>query len=297
MASVNFEKLKSSQQVKAMFRHCDIAERLKATHSNTEINKNITKTNMQIKNRSYQTTCDLYDKRIAYLDSLPNANKRKDRVTCFGLNVPIPSGLNKKDELKWFAAVIDIVKMQYGANNLLQAYIHRDEKHSYLDAENGEQKQSRTHAHFYVIPEHEGKLNGKWFSSRENMLKINKSIQEMTQSDFGIDFMDGTKRKSKKSVESLKNQSREKELDALETRLKAQETILRQQAIDIQVREKNILKRELELSEREKNLSEREKKNDVLIRLGRKAASMGISTVDVQTESTQRRFPDIGMGY
>ena len=39
MASVNFEKLKTSQEVKAMLRHCDKEERMTTNHSNKEINK------------------------------------------------------------------------------------------------------------------------------------------------------------------------------------------------------------------------------------------------------------------
>lgn len=259
MASVGFEKLKTPQEVKAMFRHCDKEERKKAnSHSNTDINLQSTALNLQY-NRDYKTTCKLYDDKIAYLDSLEGANKRKDRVTCFGLNVPVPQGLQANQEVEWFGKVRDIIKAQYGADNVLQCYIHRDEKHTYKNAETGQDCESRTHGHFYVVPEHNGKLNGKWFSNRANMNKLNNSIHDMTQSDYGLQFMDGSKRKSKKTVEQLKNESEyriiqeqlEKErqeldyqkwdLDSRETQLKAQESFLQDKLMEIMEREEKSL--------------------------------------------------------
>ena len=45
MASVNFKKLKGND-VKAMLRHCDSAERLKHNHKNQDIDKSRTKNNI-----------------------------------------------------------------------------------------------------------------------------------------------------------------------------------------------------------------------------------------------------------
>ncbi len=260
MASVSFEKLKTPQEVKAMFRHCDKEERKKTKlHSNTDINLQATASNKQY-NRDYKTTCKRYDDRIAYLDSLKNANKRKDRVTCFGLNIPVPQGLQENQEIEWFEKVRDIINAQYGADNVLQCYIHRDEKHAYKNAETGQDCESRTHGHFYVIPEHNGKLNGKWFSGRANINKLNNAIQDMTQSDYGLKFMNGTKRKSKKTVEQLKNESeyravreqlekerkeiayQKRDLDSRKAHLKAQESILQDKLKEITEREEKSLK-------------------------------------------------------
>lgn len=207
MASVNFEKLKTAQQVKACLRHCDKDERLKANHSNKHIDKSLTSNNLQYDDVNYEEACKFYDERLAELDSVEGANKRKDRVTCFGLEIPFPKDLNEADGEQWSNKVYDIVAEQYGEDNIVNIYLHRDEKHKYLRAEDGSQQISRDHIHIYVIPEIDGKLNGKAFSSKQNMLKLNNSIQKMTQVDYGIDFMDGSKKKSKESVESLKNKS------------------------------------------------------------------------------------------
>ena len=48
MASVNFKKLKGND-VKAMLRHCDSAERLKHNHKNQDIDKSRTKNNINFK--------------------------------------------------------------------------------------------------------------------------------------------------------------------------------------------------------------------------------------------------------
>ena len=92
MASVNFLKLHTPQEVKAIIRHCDKDERQKHEHSNKQIRKDLTHLNDDY-GINYVDTCREYDERIAYLDSLPGANVRKDRVTCFSLEIPCPADL------------------------------------------------------------------------------------------------------------------------------------------------------------------------------------------------------------
>ena len=62
MASVNFEKLKTPQQVKAMLRHCDGEERMEANHSNIDIDKSKTSGNMQ-GDLDYTAACQKYSER------------------------------------------------------------------------------------------------------------------------------------------------------------------------------------------------------------------------------------------
>ena len=254
MASVNFEKLKTPQQVKAMLRHCDGEERLEANHSNIDIDKSKTSGNMQ-GNLGYAAACQRYDERIAFLDAKPGANRRKDRVTCFGLNVPAPKDLEQEDEKAFFLAVIEIIINQYGQDNIVQYYMHQDEKHEYIHAETGERCMSRSHLQCYVVPEHNGKLNGKWFSSRANMVRLNNAIHRMAQEQFGVMFMDGSKRKSRKTVEQLKNES---------TYLEVQQELEEQKmALDIQVAEvkeekQMVLQTKVMLHEKESDLDRRE---------------------------------------
>lgn len=255
MASVNFEKLKTAQDVKAMLRHCDKEERMTTNHSNQQIDKKVTSKNEQFDDMGYKDSCRLYDERIAYLDSLEGANKRSDRVTCFGLEVPAPAYMSEDDEHGWFEKVYGLISEQYGEDNIIGLYTHYDEKHTYIDAETGKERTSRDHMHVYVIPEIDGKLNGKKFSSKRNMTKLNNSIQKMTQSDYGLDFMDGSKRKSKESVESLKRRSEQKKVECREAELKAQQELLNERENNTRVLQKEA---ENKLIEAEKALSEAE---------------------------------------
>lgn len=263
MASVNFEKLKAAQQVKAMFRHCDEEKRLETNHSNIDINKSATPNNMQ-GNLDYDAACKRYDERIAYLDSQPGANRRKDRVTCFGLNVPAPKDLKPEDERAFFMSVLEIIKNQYGEDNIIQYYVHQDEKHEYINSETGEQCMSRSHMQCYVVPEHKGKLNGKWFSSKSNMIKINNAIHKMSLEKFGIVFMDGSKKKSRKTVEQLKSESTylaaQKELDtkkmaidAQTAEVKKEKQIVLQTKIMLHAKECDLDKREDDIKTNEDN--------------------------------------------
>lgn len=259
MASVNFEKLKGGQQVKAMLRHCDAEQRQMHNHANNDIHKDFTKNNLQY-DRAYKESCRMYDERIDMLDRTTNSNKRSDRVTCFGLCIPLPEGLSDAYAVKWVKEVNSILERRYGSENIINVYYHADEKHAYKDAETGTARVSRNHIHAYVIPEIDGQLNGKAFSSKKSMIELNKAIHEMSMQQFHVDFMDGTKRKSKKSVETLKNESeRQAIIDA------RKEIEKRQTQLDNRERELNTLETRLnalksDLTEKDRLLTEKEKK-------------------------------------
>lgn len=202
----------------------------------------------------YAAACQRYDERIAFLDSKPGANRRKDRVTCFGLNVSAPKDLKPEDEKAFFLAVIEIIINQYGEDNIVQYYMHQDEKHEYIHAETGERCMSRSHLQCYVVPEHNEKLNGKWFSSRANMVKLNNAIHRMAQEQFGVMFMDGSKRKSRKTVEQLKNESAYLEV---QQELDAQKMALDTQSAEVKEEKQMVLKTKVMLYEKESDLDRR----------------------------------------
>ena len=212
MASVDFQKLKSSQDVKSKIMHCDEKERLKHEHNNRDISKEHTQENIQTA-LSYDEVCKLYDDTIAELDRQPKANKRKDRVTAFGLNIPISNDLARRQQEKARQRILDIVREQYPESVILGDYLHNDEQHLYTDAETGEKRLSMAHEHIYIVPVKDGKLNGKWFSSAENMTELNNKLHNMFEKEFGVQFMDGTKTKSRKSMGQLKIASEKKEIE------------------------------------------------------------------------------------
>ena len=226
MASVNFQKCKGGASTKAIIRHCDSEKRKNASHANESIDTTKTEMNLTFnfsftkkdgtkysKQLNYEETCKRYDKRIQAIDEGGNRNKRKDRVTCFALCVPAPESIKSEDIKLFYSGVTHILREKYGAKNFVNSYIHFDEVHDYKDAETGQNRTSRVHGHFFFIPEREGQLDGKWFSSRSNMVEVNKKIDDFCRERFGIRFMDGSKKKSRKAVETLKNESKQQEYE------------------------------------------------------------------------------------
>ena len=204
IARVNFKKIKSKSETKALFRHDDEKEREQTEkHSNQHINKKLTYTNTSINNLSYNDLCEKLENRIEYLDKTTNKNKRKDRVTCLRLELPVPANLPDDKHDEWFNQVNDIFIAEYGADNVLEGVIHRDEVHDYLDLRTNNIETSRVHGHFTVIPEVEGQLNAKKLVTKGNMKKINKTIHKMTKAEYGVDFMLHSDNKDTKDKESL----------------------------------------------------------------------------------------------
>lgn len=208
MASCDWQKIKGAGEAKAMFRHCESEQREQAQHTNKDIDKSRTYLNMQfgLMDEGYEAICKAYDERIADLDSRENANRRKDRVTLIGLSIPSPKGLTQEQSADWFCEVWRILDEQYGSD-LLGGAVHFDEVHEYTDPTTHEKRMSRPALHAYIVPEVDGKLNAKKVSSRGCMVALNNTVEAMTKARFGVQFMDGSKKKSRKSVEELKQES------------------------------------------------------------------------------------------
>ena len=208
MASVDWKKLKGAGEVKAIVRHNDKEERLKHDHINPHIDKSQTMNNVDLVNLPYKSKCRRYDVRMENLDDVPGQNKRKDRVTGFALSIPVPKDLPSEDEVAWCKQAYKILNNHFGVKNLISADVHMDERHEYLDARTGEKTISRTHLQMvYVSADADDHLCAKNLSSRENMKQLNQKIHEMTKKEFGIEFMDGTQKKSEGSAEEMKNKS------------------------------------------------------------------------------------------
>lgn len=241
MASVNYEKIKSIAEAKAMLRHCDKEKRMTTEHSNKEIDRSLTYKNYQSV-VDYKIACKRFDKRLGYIDNLPNANKRKDRVVMFGLDIPKPKALPEYFEKSWFKEVEKIISDFYGVENIVANYVHYDEVHKYVNPITKKEEESRAHLHSYIIPfckckskkkdgkiEIVEKLSGKEFSKRSNIVSLNKKIDDMTREKFNCKWMTGEKTKSTASVEELKRASLEtkkKELNSLNYSIEKQKEVL-----------------------------------------------------------------------
>lgn len=203
--SIAFSKLHGRQEVLAMVRHSENEQRLQHNHSNPDIDKSLTRYNVDFNGLGYWGTIHNYDERIAEIDQ-NNPNKRKDRVTCFELSIPFPQPFPQLATDMWKECekmMLVWLKETFGAN-FVSAFVHYDEIHSYHDR--GQTKQSRPHIHAFVVPEIDGKLNGKQFSCRKNMIRLNQELDKELSEKMGIPFLTHETPRHK-TVEELKLQS------------------------------------------------------------------------------------------
>ncbi|MGI5947200.1 MAG: plasmid recombination protein [Lachnospiraceae bacterium] len=222
MASVNFQKIKSTSTVKAILRHCDKEERLRHEHSNKDIDIAETHKNVSYIKLSYEQKCKRYDNRIKYLDSLPCANKRADRVVAFALNVSACENMSYDEAKEFFKDVSKIYLQKFGVENIISLDAHFDEIHQYLD--NGTVKESRAHLQSVVIPEINNKLNGKKFSSKKAMMELNQEIDKLAKEKYHKKFLTHEKPRHK-TVEELKHLSDDEVIERTKKLEKAQQEL------------------------------------------------------------------------
>lgn len=263
MASCKFQggKYHSKTEAKAHLRHDDISveNRKIAAKGNPNIDVSKSHLNRSLCGLTYREACEKYDKRIEFLDNTTNTNRRKDRVTLQNIEVPVPADLEREKYNRWFVRVAEILCSMYGQLNFVDGQIHYDEEHEYISAETGELVTSRVHAHYSIVPEINGILNCKKMSGRANMRKLNKAVEDMTQKEFAISFMTGEKKKSKQTIDELKNISNRLALEQREQNCKQREQTIAEV-------EKRLLESKKEISEQEQaieckmaNLSECER--------------------------------------
>lgn len=257
MASCNWEKFKLKTEAKAKMRHSCLDTRLIDKHSNEHINKDLSYKNLHFNGfEDYASVCKAYDERLKDLDSREGANKRKDRVTLVGLVISCPDGMPDDISREWFKGVYEMLENKYG-DSLIGGSAHYDEIHEYINADN-KTVESRPHLHAYVMPVVDGKLNAKKFTARTAMIEMNNGIEHFTSREFpNYRFMDGSKQKSKKEVEQLKNESaarqiereaKQKAEEIIKDAQKRSEAILRQAKEEAEVLAQKAIKNDLEAS-------------------------------------------------
>lgn len=257
MAGINIEKYHGATEAKAVLRHCDTEQRLQNNHSNEQIDKSKTGQNKawSVKgcDNTYAGVCSCYDSRLQEVDSKALKSPRKDRVTLVGMELPRPEQLPAEKFNAWSASAVKAINEYYmgkqSRSGFLSAYTHVDEVHDYKRFDESTQTyyntSSREHLHIFLMPYSAdgSSLNAKQFTSRQNLIELNKVIDNMTFEKYGVRFCNGTGRKSKKSVEELKQISemaKIAEADHLEAfRLKLENDNLRGQvaALKAEVKE------------------------------------------------------------
>lgn len=228
MASVQFYKCKGASVAKSIMRHADADERLKHNHSNKDIDKSKTALNTSLYDLSYAEMCDRYDEAMRRYQSNSKRAIRKDAVTLLDAIVTVPRDLDDALTDSWISDVVDIINKHYKADVVLDAKIHRDEIHDYVDPDSHKTVQSRVHAHIFVLPEVEQRLCCKQFTSRQNIMSLNRRIDKMTRNLYSCQFMTGQKAHDRdfQTVEQLKRASDNAELErqSLQISSKLQDT-------------------------------------------------------------------------
>ncbi len=294
MASMSWkDKYKSATETKAHFRHNEKNERMKVKHpKNLHINPTKTHFNFSVCNRSYDERCRIYDEAVANAEQMShtetyivkkgkNAGKtmtrtktglKKDAVTCLGLETAAPADLPLSQCAKWAERVHELECEMFGAENVIDTDGHFDEIHLYKDPVKNAYVWSRFHIHSDVLPRRaDGSFCSRSIATRENIIKLNDMIEEMTQMEFGVQYNTGEEPR-RKTVEALKADSAAAELDDISqdlTKVKAEvevkkneyDTLERTMKIrvqDIEQREKASADHEKELDNRENGLDDRE---------------------------------------
>lgn len=262
MASVNWTKMKTAQQVKAVLRHdCKDTREAAKTHTNADLNKDLTGQNYGVGD-TYDTAREAFLKRLEKV----TAGKviRKDAVVGVGFSIPAPADLPQDKEKDWFKRVYEVLGDTYGKDNICCFAVHVDEQHEYIDPDSKESRMSRSHAQGVMVPETGGRLCAKDFVSRGRMIAINNAIDKMSQEEFGVKFMDGSQAKSRGSVETLKQRSArlqiDRDLEAARQKVKDVEQEATDKAAELAAREADVTTREADVTAREVEVTKKESK-------------------------------------
>lgn len=264
-------KLKGAGDAKAKMRHDDKEERLRHEHSNPDIDTRLTPGNFSYRGLRYAEKCRRYDEKIASLDAGRQSSGKNARVTMQSIIVYAPRELPEDQLRDWYMDAGRIFEQEWG-DAFVDMDVHVDEVHSYVDPVTKQVVESRVHGHAMVVPEVDGKLNGKQFASRENIRRMNDKLHQMSLDKYHVPYMTGEGKHNSKSVAQLKAESiiaaaelREKSANAAEQRaaeaerqLKEQKRSLLQQEIDIHEHEADLSSRKIALYEREAVLNARE---------------------------------------
>lgn len=207
MARINNLKLQANNRG----RMCAcIAHNLRThdNHSNKDIDPSKSGENVILYDLDYnQTVKRLYD-RLAEIGKT-NTNKRKDRVEMIEATIPYPRDwqqLTRDQQIQWGMGVIHYMQAQYGKENVIQAVIHFDEIHDYIDPNTKQITTSRPHIHVDIVPEKDGRLASKELHSRKLLQNRNEAIDKWTKQKFGILWKTGEYKKGtpKRDIDQLK---------------------------------------------------------------------------------------------
>ena len=144
---------------------------------------------------------------IAKIDkNRPPKRVKKDRKTVAELCVPAPrEGTSQEDALRFFQGVYD--ELATGGYHVCGGAVHEDETHDYIDPDDKKLHRSRLHMHVLLIPETERGLNMKSWLTKNRFRELNALCDRVCMQELGHPYQDGSGRRSRGTVEALKERS------------------------------------------------------------------------------------------
>ena len=193
------------------------------------------------------------------------------------MDFQIPHGIPEKE---FFYFMCEAFKKVYGEDNIVNMYLHTDEKHIYIDTKTKKEKLSLNHIHAFVIPEIDGKLQGKLFSSKNRMQSVNKAIDNYCKKTYGIPFLTGEKTRSRTKVEELKKISTELSEEIAKVKTATEEKIKIEKSIT------KLKKEEQDLSEKVALLQVYNKLNKTSIEILSENANLAAENKSLKKEKS-----------
>ena len=206
----------------------NIADRVNRSHSNADIDKTKSIQNYTVGCNDWNDAVRDWKNRVQKVDAEhPPARVRSDRITACMVEFPCPWDIvNQGHEQDFFYAMYNLMREQFGPENVHGICVHRDEVHDYIDKD-GQTHTSMIHAHALVTPyarwtdkkgvEHEG-INGKNFETRTMLHTFNKAVNDMCVETFGMEYNTHGLAQCKKT-EELKRESAAAKLEREKERM------------------------------------------------------------------------------
>lgn len=182
---------------------------------------------------------------IAKIDKIrPPKRIKRDRKTVAELCVPSPrEGTSQEDALRFFQATYE--ELEAAGYHVCGGAVHGDEVHDYIDPNDKKLHRSRLHMHVLLVPETERGLNMKSWLTKNRFRELNALCDRVCKRELGHPYQDGSGRRSRGTVEALKERSGAEmiraaedvrdelpRLEASRDALRAQEAQSRQDAAD-----------------------------------------------------------------
>lgn len=144
---------------------------------------------------------------IAKIDKIqPPKRIKRDRKTVAELCVPAPrEGTSQEDALRFFQSVYD--ELWASGYHVCGGAVHGDEVHDYIDPYDRQLHRSRLHMHVLLVPETDRGVNMKSWLTKSRFRELNALCDRVCMQELGHPYQDGSGRRSRGTVEALKEKS------------------------------------------------------------------------------------------